>query len=334
MTDFKNKITVLCQINSDNSIADTSYELITKANDLISDIKKLNNEDYIVEAVAVNDEIDKSFIEKAYMAGAYNFVLVKQKCNNAFDIANAFYDYFINNPSKMILFSATFLGRAIAPRVCAKLNTGLVADCTGLEIVIKNNEAKLAPTRPTFGSELMATILSKKEPECATIRPKVFKADFTRKPAETNYSEYKIKDFSSVILDIIQSKEINDIVNIKDELSKAQIVLTAGYGLYDGTDKYFKKLKEIAKKYNVNYAVTRKVVDFGFEKADYQIGQTGITINPKLYISFGVSGALQHVMGMKNSKKIVAINTDKDADIFKYADYKIVYDAKKIIDEI
>ena len=118
-------------------------------------------------------------------------------------------------------------------------------------------------------------------------------------------------------------------------LADAKIVLVGGYGLVDNKHgTYFTKLEQLAKKINAQIGSTKKVVDLGFMSKNTQIGQTGQTISPELYISFGVSGAIQHVMGMKKSKTVIAINTDENADIFNYADYKIVADAKQIIDDL
>ena len=220
----------------------------------------------------------------------------------------------------------------VAPRITTLLDTGLVADCTELNFVLKGEELKLAPTRPTFGAELMATILSKKNPQCATIRPKTFEPVFSYKEdgeffeyTPTSVEENQIKLIRSLVDSNVSSYDFSD----------AKIIFAAGYGLAQGREtEYFDKLSQLAKYFGAKVASTRKVVDFGLMQPKTQIGQTGSTVNADVYVAFGVSGAIQHVMGMKNSKIIISINSDKDAEIFKYSDYKIVADAKKVIDEM
>ncbi len=331
------KILVFGEINlEDNKIEQVTFELISKAKKLVFEANNLKkDEQYFVEVVFVASYLVDDEIKKAYKAGADKVVLIK---DSAFDVfystvyADAFLEYFEKNPAEVILFPATIKGRAIAPRVTVQLDTGLVADCTEAEFIVKNDKLYFAPTRPTFGSELMATILSKKVPYCATIRSGVFKAEFVYcdngeffEYTPISYHEDRIKLVRS-----IDDKEKNVV-----DFSNAKVVLCGGYGLYaNKSDEYYKKLKKIAKITDSHFAVTRKVVDFNLAEAKYQIGQTGSTTEAKLYVAFGVSGAIQHIQGMKNSKTIVGVNIDENAEIFKYCDYKIVADAKKVIDDL
>ncbi len=330
-----NKITIFLETNRQNVIEDVSFELISKAYALSKTAHELNGADFIVEGIALGQNLDKVSIEKAYNAGCSRVVLIKQQDNSDILCAKNMAQYLNENPSYVVLFPATYFGRIIASRLCTMLDTGLVADCIELDFILKNNELKLASTRPTFGSELMATILSKKNPQCATVRKGIFRADFTKRPENIDFIEYKSDlDYIENRIKFLNSIMADNKENIKEKLAKAKIVLVAGFGLMDAKVDYFKKLKDFAKKIGAEFGVTRKVVDNKICSNDYQIGQTGISINPDLYISFGVSGAIQHISGMKNSKKIAAINIDENADIFKYADYKIVSDAKKIIEEL
>ena len=271
----------------------------------------------------------------AFDCGASKFIFIKNKCLAIFSqtvFSQCFIEYFSKFPSDIIIFPATTKGRIVAPRITTMLNTGLVADCTGLDFITRENKLFFAPTRPTFGSELMATILSKALPQCATVRPKTFKADFSRKVDgelnefyPTSYEENRIKLLRSVI----------DNSASESDFANAKVILCAGYGLIEGKDrKYFLRLEQIAKIIGAKVGSTRKVVDMGLMEHSTQIGQTGTTIEADIYIAFGVAGAIQHVSGMKNCKKIIAINTDENAEIFKYSDYKIVADAKQIIDEL
>ena len=328
------KIAIYCEIN-DGFIDETSYELISKADELRLEAKNLNGTSCEITAVALSDRINQDDVKKTYVAGTDDFVFIKHELLKEFNqstYSSAFCAHFEKNQYDIILFPATLKGRMVAPRITTKLNCGLTADCTGLEFIIKNNEIKLASTRPTFGAELMATIISKIKPQCATIRPKTFKASFKYENKSGNYSEF--------YPEIKQNTQISIIKKIKEETDKnsfddADIILCAGFGLYDGKENvYIKKLKDLSDKIGAKFAVTRKLVDYGVENSKYQIGQTGTSVSPKIYIAFGVSGAIQHIMGMKNSKTIIAINSDKDAEIFNYSDYKIIADAKEVIDEL
>lgn len=330
------KITVYCEVDSsDKKLENASYELISKAYELSQEAMQMQSEEYIVEAVALCDEINEESVKKAFLAGAHKFVLVQDKCLEKFSqavFAQCFIEYYKENEGEIIIFPATPKGRIVAPRITTLLDTGLVADCTGLEFIIKDDMLKFAPTRPTFGSELMATIISKKNPQCATVRPKTFKANFERNiNGELNvfnpnsYEEPRVRLLRTVL----------DNTHSVGDFSNAKIVLAAGYGLADKKDrKYFTRLERLAELVGAKVGSTRKVVEMGFMPVATQIGLTGVTVEPELYIAFGISGAIQHVSGMKNSKKIIAINTDRNAEIFKYCDYEIVADAKTLIDEL
>ncbi len=328
------KIAVYCE-KENNVLSETSYELISKALELKKSAKELTteNNDFLIEAIVLSNSIDANDVQKAYQAGCDRFVLVK---DNNLDIfiqtvfLEAFMDYFYQNPSEIIIFPATPKGRILAPRITTKLHTGLVADCTNLEFILKDNELKLAPTRPTFGAELMATILSKSFPQCATIRPKVFKAKFDNQ-TKGDFIEHILKySYDEARLKILSS--INEKTGISD-YSDAKIILSAGYGLASDKSSY-DKLKKISEITGAKFGATRKVVDLGYVGKEYQIGQTGAYTEADVYIAFGISGAIQHIAGMKNCKKIISINSDTDAEIFKYSDYKIVADANEIINQI
>lgn len=330
------KIAIYCEIVNDK-LKDVSYELISKAYSLKQKAFELKQEDneFEIEAIAIGSSLLNESIADAYCAGADCVTFLKNDDIKEYELekyADIFIKYYNENPMEIIIFPATITGRMLAPKITTILETGLVADCTGLDFILdKNNEIRLAPTRPTFGSELMATILSKKNPQCATIRPSTFSADFT-KNTDGKYIEKEIKTEKTPGIKILRSYQETE--DEKIDYSKAKIVLAAGAGLCSKDNSYFEKLKSIAKKLNVDYAVTRKVVDLGIELPNYQIGQTGSTVQADLYITFGISGAIQHIFGMKNSKTIVSVNTDENAEIFKYSDYKMVADAKEVIDDI
>ncbi len=335
------KIAVYCEIEqNNNSLKDVSYELLSKARRLKKEAKKMNcaDNDFQVVAVALGKNLEKSSLENAFRAGADYFTFIKDESLENFSqtaYSLSFIEYYNTNQFDMIIFPATYEGRMVAPRITTILETGLVADCTGLEFIEKNGKIALASTRPTFGAELMATILSKKNPQCATVRPKTFdieyceiKEDYLNFYCEYNL-KYPINETRIKLLRTFFDSENNI------DFSNSKIVLAAGWGLYTGKDReYFDKLEKIAKKVDAKVGASRKVVDLGLMSKSCQIGQTGSTVNADLYVAFGISGAIQHTVGMKNSKKIIAINSDENAEIFKYADYKIVADAKKVIDDL
>ena len=341
------KIIVYCEPIDEFKLEYTAYELLSKARELKFSAKFMANApdvhikdcEYFVEAVVIANELNKESVLNAIKSGADKVVLLKTSDTADYthiDIAKAFVDYFKQNPSEIIIFPATPKGRIIAPRITTMLQTGLVADCTGLEFALKKDELKLAPTRPTFGSELMATILSKKNPQCATIRPGTFNAEFVEisKINENQFIQVAMQNPSSdkkiKLFNLVNENTFNSI-----DFSSSKVILAGGWGICGGKNTtYIDKLKKLALKMNASFATTRKVVEAGLVDKAYQIGQTGSTVAADIYIAFGISGAIQHIQGMKNSKKIIAVNSDKDADIFKYCDYKIVADARSVIDEM
>lgn len=229
---------------------------------------------------------------------------------------------------EIMLIGATCQGRDLAPRISTALHTGLTADCTGLDIL---ENGKLVATRPTFGGQLMATILCKNLPQMATVRPKVFKPakedilrDTTFIKLSVDLSDYEPK---TEILEF-SKKFVSEINN----LDSADIIVAGGKGMKNAEG--FELLKRLADKLGGTVGASRVAVEMGLASPDIQVGQTGKTVNPKLYIACGISGALQHTIGMKNSAKIIGINTDKNAPIFAICDYGMVGDAFEIIPKL
>ena len=228
---------------------------------------------------------------------------------------------------EIMLIGATNQGRDLAPRIASALGTGLTADCTGLDI---NEKGRLAATRPTFGGQLMATILCKTFPQMATVRPKVFKTNLETNFVQTEMiqcpiniditsTKYKILDFKKTV-----ENEINN-------LDSAEIIVAGGKGLKN--KEGFDLLQKFADKIGGTLAASRGAVEMGLAPASIQVGQTGKTVTPKLYIACGISGAMQHTIGMTGSEHIIAINNDETAPIFEIADTGIVGDVFKIIPE-
>ena len=225
---------------------------------------------------------------------------------------------------EILLFGATMFGRSLAPRVAARLRTGLTADCTVLEIDAETR--LLRQTRPAFGGNLMATIVCPNHrPQMATVRPGVMTAlpaDETR-TGTVRKNPAKPADFFGV--DLLEAVAAARTESIKD----ARIIVDAGRGV--GSAKNLKVVRELAELLGGSLGVSRPLVDTGWSEYRHQIGQTGCTVAPDLLICCGVSGAIQHLAGISGAKKIIAINSDPDAPIFSVAHYKIVGDCMEIV---
>lgn len=227
----------------------------------------------------------------------------------------------------IIFIGATFIGRDLGPRVAARLETGLTADCTSLDVDVESGD--LLATRPAFGGNLMATIVCPDHrPQMATVRPGVFeKLPLGENDATVENVEIKFNsnDIRTKIVEII--KEHKDIVDI----SEANVLVAGGRGI--GSEENFKMLKELAEVMNGSIAASRAAVEKGWVDKDYQVGQTGKTVRPNIYVACGISGAIQHAAGMQDSDMIIAINKDVNAPIMKIADYAIVGDVNKVVPE-
>ncbi len=235
----------------------------------------------------------------------------------------------IEHKPEIILAGATAIGRSFIPAVATTLSAGLTADCTQLEI--RESDGALLQTRPAFGGNIMATIeCPSTRPQMSTVRPNVMK------PLEFD----KIR--SGEIIDIEPTKEqlqnrIRYIESIKSELDnvniqESDILVAGGRGL--GEEKGFSLIRELAESLSADVAASRAVVDAGWIPYPHQVGQTGKTVAPKLYIACGISGAIQHVAGMQSADTIVAINRDENAPIFDVADYGIVGDLFEVLPKL
>jgi electron transfer flavoprotein alpha subunit len=227
---------------------------------------------------------------------------------------------------EIILIGATNIGRDLGPRIAARLDTGLTADCTKLEI---DEEQKiLLQTRPAFGGNIMATIITPNHrPQMATVRPGVMKKlqpDTYRKGiVEKVAVQLEPKDIRTVVKEVVKSAK--QAVNLVD----AEVIVSGGRGL--GNPDGFKLIEELAKELGGVVGSSRAAVDSGWISQDHQVGQTGKTVRPRIYIACGISGAIQHLAGMQSSDCIVAINKNPDAPIFDVADFGIVGDLYKVV---
>ena len=225
----------------------------------------------------------------------------------------------------IVLFGATTIGRDLAPRLSARLATGLTADCTKLEI---SEEKELLMTRPAFGGNLMATIIcDSHRPQMSTVRPGVMQKmekDITRQgktiSLKVNFdtSKFKVRLIEKVKID-----------KMKKDITEAKILVSGGRGV--GSREGFERLSALAELLQAEVSASRAVIDAGWLAHGCQVGQTGKTVRPDLYIAAGISGAIQHVAGMEESDFVIAINKDKSAPIFSIADVGIVGDVNKII---
>ncbi|MGC8794747.1 MAG: electron transfer flavoprotein subunit alpha/FixB family protein [Bryobacteraceae bacterium] len=233
---------------------------------------------------------------------------------------------------EIVLYGATPLGRDLAPRVASALKTGLTADCTDLQIGSYESggrvyQNKLLQIRPAWGGNIIATIVSPDHlPEMATVREGVMRVPDPVEGRSGTYIEVPVNpepgDFKVRILERrIHPRRV--------DLRSAAIIVAGGYGM--GSKENFKLIHELAGVLGAAVGASRAAVDAGFIHADHQIGQTGTTVRPKLYIACGISGAVQHRAGMEESGKILAINIDPEAPIFSVAHYGIVGDVREVI---
>jgi len=239
----------------------------------------------------------------------------------------AMYHLVQQHKPEVILMGATGMGRDLAGAVATHVGTGLTADCTGLDI---DNKRNLMQTRPAFGGNIMATIMCDKyRPQMATVRPHVMQMP-DPKPGATGKI---IRDSFTLPEDRIMVKVLEVIRDSdskhKVDIGGAEFIISGGRGMM-GADNYA-ILEELAKELHGVVGASRSAVDAGWMPHDRQVGQTGKTVRPKIYIACGISGAIQHLVGMQDSDLIIAINRDKDAPIFEVAHYGIVGDLFQVV---
>jgi len=303
------------------AVAPVSYELLGESRRLAD---ALETELSAVLFGTGLDEAANSLIQ----AGADRVYLYEDPVLNDFheDVyADALSDLIREHKPEIVLAGATSIGRAFAPLVSTRLWTGLTADCTSLGVDLEKRN--LLQTRPAFGGNIMATIVCPgNRPQMATVRPGVFKKpapDTTRTGEVIKCGPAKPLTSRTSLLDVIQ--EEGHSVNI----SEAEVIVAGGRGM-GGVDG-FGMLKELADLLGGVLGASRAAVDSDWVPYPHQVGQTGRTVNPRLYIACGISGAIQHVAGMQSSDTIIAINKDPDAPIFNIADYGVVGDVFEVV---
>ena len=237
--------------------------------------------------------------------------------------ARALADVVTGQKASALLIPFTAVGKDLAPRVSAKLGAGLVSDCVGLA----NKDGRLEARRPMYAGKAFATVRFESEPQVATLRPNVFPLaapDSSRK-AEVVARTVDASSRAKVV-------EVKATASGKIELSEAQIIVSGGRGL-KGPEN-FHLVESLAQALGAAVGASRAVVDAGWVDHQYQVGQTGKTVSPSLYVAAGISGAIQHLAGMSSSKVIVAINKDADAPIFKVANYGVLGDVFEILPKL
>ena len=307
---------------SNNKLANVALELISKSRELAD---RINTK---VITVIPGENIG-SLAKDAIAYGSDKVIIiddpiVKEYRNDPY--AKILTDIINDQKPEIVLIGATSIGRALASRIAVRITAGLTADCTELDLDIEKRI--LLQTRPAFGGNIMATIeCPNHRPQMATVRPKVMKV---RKRDDSRQGEIiNLKpgidesEIRTKILDIIKQKEgeIN--------LAESEIIVSGGRGLHKPEN--FSLIQELASLLGAAVGASRATVDAGWIEPHHQVGQTGKTVAPKLYIACGISGAIQHLAGMQTSDIIVAINKDPDAPIFNVATYGIVGDLFEVV---
>jgi electron transfer flavoprotein alpha subunit len=326
-----NNIFVYCEVE-DGVVADVSLELLTKGRSLANELKCQ------LEAVIIGAGLKD--VEKQVIPYGSDVVHMIDDPRLApyttMPHAAVLIKLFQDEKPQIALMGATPIGRDLGPRVSSALHSGLTADCTSLEIgdhedkkAGKTYKNLLYQIRPAFGGNIIAWIINPDcRPQMATVREGVMKKEIINKnyPCKVNHLEVsKYVSDTDFAVQIIERHLEKRKINIKG----ASIVVSGGYGV--GSKENFKLLYELAAVLGAEVGASRAAVDAGYAEHERQIGQTGITVRPKLYIACGISGQVQHRAGMEESAQIISINTDPDAPINSLADYVITGDIAEII---
>lgn len=295
--------------------------------ELLSEVnKQLATREVEVVAVVITNTIDQANIDKIKNCGANRILIVENRLFENYD--THYYNQALGQVLKaedfdVFLLGSTLVGRDLAPRLSAKVHTGLTADATILEFGGEAN-LDLFATRPALGGNIMATIVCPNHrPQMATIRPGVFSIYKTVKPnIIVQYQKFE-QTAPSKVRRISATKLERSLV----DLTGSKIIVAGGRGVAT----MFKQLQNVGDLIGGEVAASRAVVDAGFQARERLVGQTGTTVKPSVYLAMGISGAIQHVSGMDKSELIIAVNNDPEAMIFNLADVSIICDATKVI---
>ena len=311
-------------------LEDTPIELMSKARHL-ADILEVK-----LSAVVLGDGI-KDLAAKLMHYGADKVYLAENPLLSAYQTnsyAKVIYDLIHKYKPQIVLYGATAAGRDLAPRVASAAKAGLTADCTDLQIGDhetpkdkKLHKNLLFQVRPAFGGNIIATIINyDRWPQMATVREGVMRMPEPDVSRSGEIIEEKVQIAKQDLpLEILEEHKRQKKVDLK----ASRIIVAGGAGV--GSKDNFKLIWDLANSLGAAPAATRAAVDLGFIDHDHQVGQTGTTVRPSLYVAVGISGAIQHQAGMSGSQKIIAINNDPDAPIFQIAHYKIVGDLNVVV---
>lgn len=305
-----NKILVFLEQDK-NSLKRTSLEAISAAKSISDDINGIilnSNEDILKIA------------EKYGLSSAINVISDFKEYSSEF-VSKVVSQIAQEINADTLLFAANATGKELAPRVSVLLNSAYVSDCTAL----KPENGKIIATRPVYAGKSQINVMPKSEKAVFSLRPNVFTAK--ENPSSMTYSEKEVSISAPKV------KVTNVIKNEgKLDVSEADIIVSGGRGLKEADN--FKLIEDLAAKFGAAVGASRAVVDAGWRPHSEQVGQTGKTVSPTLYVACGISGAVQHLAGMSSSKIILAINKDKDAPIFKVADYGLIGDVFEILPKL
>lgn len=311
-------------------IADVSLELVCKGRELADQLGVKT------EALLLGDQLE-GCVDTLYSYGCDTVFLAQDKRLEPFTVlpfAKVIMALIKEHKPNILMFGATYKGRELAPRVASEKLAGLTADCTDLKIDNfddkVNNKSytdKLMQIRPAFGGNIIATIVNTwDDPQMVTVREGVMKMDEPDTSRKGKLVKVDVElDAADTVIKVIERVRQDKSVN----LGAAQIIVSGGYGV--GSQENFKLIYDLAETLGAEVGASRAAVDAGWINHDHQVGQTGVTVRPKLYIACGISGSVQHCAGMDDSKKIIAINTDPDAPILSIAHYGIVGDLNQVI---
>ena len=327
-----NNVFVYCEIEK-TTVEEVSLELLTKGR------KLANRRGVKLEAVCAGTGI-KGHVEKQVLPYGVDVLHVFDHEGlypyTSKPHTSVLVNLFKREQPQICLMGATVIGRDLGPRVSSSLHSGLTADCTALEIgdfddkkTGKSYKDLLFQIRPAFGGNIVATIVNpENRPQMATVRSGVMKAEVLDENYKGEVVYENTEDFvpeSDYVVKVIE----RHVEKAKNNLKGAAIIVAGGYGV--GSADGFKLLYEFANEIHAEVGASRAAVDAGFCASDLQIGQTGVTVRPKVYIACGISGAIQHVAGMKESGIVISINTDPDAPINKIADYVILGSVEEVL---
>jgi len=320
-----NNIFIYCEITEEGSIADVSLELLTKgrklANQLSSKLEAVVFGNNILNLEGQLFPFGVDIIHYANDSRLFPYTTLPH--------SSILMNLIREEKPQIVLFGATSVGRDLAPRIASALRCGLTADCTSLEIgnydetrTQKEYKNLLYQIRPAFGGNIIATIVNPEtRPQMATVREGVMKKEILSLTYKGSIKKIDVEKWikpEDFIVKIIERHVESQKINIKG----AQIIIAGGYGV--GSKENFKLLFELADLIGAQVGASRAAVDSGLIEHERQIGQTGVTVRPKLYIACGISGAVQHRAGMDQSAQIISINTDPNAPINQIADYVVI----------